>query len=198
MRRFFAWPFPDPEGSGLDFAGVVRPSPPKRFWSDHFSDRLVRWSRGHSHWRSTLRSFSLAGSRCRVNRSSRLRPGPFRSPQVNLGIPFLARHCSRLDRATAVRALSPLFTIRARLPGTFRERRVPGRSAVIGRSTSGLCSTVKSVTTRRRFRPRIARCFLGLCSIEGLLSSRVDRCVPWCRCAGAPDGRTPEHPVRLA
>jgi len=85
-----------------------------------------------------------------VSRQSCLAPASrsVQEPQVNLDFPSLAKHCSRLARVTAVHSLSPLLTIRARLPGTIRERMVPDRSAVIGRSTSGLCSTVKSVTTR--------------------------------------------------
>lgn len=177
-------PFVTPEGvrSGLRRGGLVASS------EEVTSIPVWRPAVPMIAWAFPLALHPSKRSPCRqqVSRqpSSRLRLGSFGSHQANLVFPSLAGHCNRLVRATAVLALSPLLTIRARLSGTFRERMVPVRVAVIGHSTSRPCSTVKSVATARRFRRDVARCFLGLRSIEGLRQSCVDCllvAMPMCR-----------------
>jgi hypothetical protein len=129
--------------------------------------------------------------------SSRPRPGSFGRSQVNLVLPSLARHCSRLVRATAVHSLSPLFPIRARLPATIRERRVAclvcsdrslGLRALFHRQVRN--DTLAFPPTCRPMLPW-ASFFRGLASV---LRRTLLVAVPMCRSTRP---RTPKHPSAI-
>jgi len=122
-------------------------------------------SLGLSHWRHTLRSFSLHRS-CAASSIPSGRTPVASTPSVNR-----VRRSSRSvcrPSGPGHRSLFPLAVAcrSVRLPRAPRMRWVLGSTSVPGRSTSGPWSAVKSVASFRHFCRKGARCSLGLCQLR--------------------------------